>query len=140
MGKKASDNIKYFVNPDGLLSEPYPGQSSRGTDFISKIWMAAENSSLLMTGAFLAGYSGNRSGNQGSDQGVTSEGVAMTVKHFPGGAPEKMALILIIRWDSGTYTRRKAFWKNTTSQDSRQQWTAVFPPSCLLCQAGRRHT
>ena len=72
---------------------------------------------------------------QGSDQGVTSEGVAMTVKHFPGGAPEKMALIFIIRWGSGTYTRRKALWKNTTSQDSRQQWTAVFPPSCLIMQS-----
>ena len=44
-----------------------------------------------MTGAFLAGYSGNRSGNQGSDQGVASEGCLLYTsgEQADTGAPAK---------------------------------------------------
>ena len=43
---------------------------------------------------------------QGSEDGVTTDGVAMTVKHFPGGGA-RTDLILIIRQGSGMFMRPK---------------------------------
>ena len=47
-------------------------------------------------------------GVQGSEEGVTADGVAMTVKHFPGAeVPEKTALTLIINRAVNVYQTEK---------------------------------
>lgn len=60
-------------------------------------------------------------GFQGSSEGVQTDGIALTIKHFPGGGAREMDLILTISRVSGMYIRQKTAFRDITCLDLRQQ-------------------
>lgn len=69
-------------------------------------------------------------GIQGGSNGVTPEGVSMTVKHFPGGGAVRTALTPTMQQASGTSTPPPAPCRSTTSRHSVQPSATMPSPSC----------
>ena len=73
-------------------------------------------------------------GIQGSKDGVTTDGVAMTVKHFPAAVLVKMDLTHTTNKDNGMSTRQKTAYRNTICQDSGLLLQTTYLLSCLIMQ------
>ena len=76
---------------------------------------------------------------QGSKDGVTPDGVAMTTKHFRAAGRARTALTRITRWASGTYTPPKAAWRRITCRRSRPRFdlhtASIMPYYAKPCAA-----
>lgn len=71
---------------------------------------------------------------QGSENGVTSDGVAMTIKHFPGGGARENGFAPIMQLVNGMCTVQKEVCKNTICRDFRLQSIITLRRSCLIMQ------
>lgn len=69
---------------------------------------------------------------QGSDHGVTEDGVAVTTKHFPGGGARENGFDPITLRASGTCTPPPAAWKPTTCRRLPRPSRRELLPLCRI--------